>query len=281
MKPPFPYYGSKARLASWIASLMPEHRVYVEPFAGSAAVLLAKRPVAHEIVNDIDGNVVTFWRVLRDRQQDLTDALERTPYARDEYAAAELAGDLDDLERARRFFVRCTQSFNAGGPGRPVGWSIPEVRTKAAGGTNRPALRFVNAVDRLAAVASRLRQVVVEHRDALDVIGAYDVPDAVLYVDPPYLADTRACVDDYAFDAHAPEEHRALAEVLRGCAGTVLLSGYASPLYAELYPGWHRVEREVQRPTSNGRGAAAARATEVIWANRPLTHAPTLFEVAS
>jgi DNA adenine methylase len=277
VRPPFPYYGSKARLAPWIVSLMPQHRVYVEPFAGSAAVLLAKRPSSHEVLNDIDGNVVTFFRVLRDREAELARALKLTPYARDEYRSAVLDEPLDDVERARRFFVRCIQSFNAGGPGSAVGWSIPEVRAKAAGGTNRPALRFANAVDHLAAVAARLRQAVIEHRDALDVIRTYDVPDAVLYVDPPYLAGTRASAGDYAHDTSAPDEHRDLAAVLNMCAGTVLLSGYESPLYVDLYPGWHRAERRVQRPTANGHGHGA-HAVEVLWSNRPLDVQPSLLD---
>jgi DNA adenine methylase len=280
VKPPFPYYGSKARIAPWIVSLMPAHRVYVEPFAGSAAVLLAKRPVHHEILNDIDGNVVTFFRALRNRERDLIRALELTPYARDEYAAAVLDDDVDDIERARRFFVRCLQSFNAGGPGRAVGWSIPEIRAKSRGGTNRPALRFTNSVTHLAAVASRLRDAVVEQRHAHEVIAAYDVPDGVLYVDPPYLDATRATTGDYAHDAGGTADHASLAEVLGECAGTVLLSGYDSPLYGDLYPGWHRAEVRVQRPTSNQRGRTS-HAVEVIWSNRPIRSQGDLFEVPS
>jgi site-specific DNA-adenine methylase len=86
--------------------------VYVEPFFGSGAVLFAKAPAVHEVVNDLDGNVVCFFRVLRDRPEELARACCLTPYARDEFRAALLSGDdLDELERARRFFVRLTQGF--------------------------------------------------------------------------------------------------------------------------------------------------------------------------
>src|SRR4051794_15717834 len=71
LKPPIPYFGGKARIAPWIVSLMPPHRVYVEPFAGSAAVLFAKARATHEILNDVDGEVVNFFRVLRERPEDL------------------------------------------------------------------------------------------------------------------------------------------------------------------------------------------------------------------
>ncbi|WP_131802248.1 DNA adenine methylase, partial [Parafrankia soli] len=125
MKPPFPFYGGKGRLAPWIASLLRPHQLYLEPFAGSAAVLFAKEPARHEVINDRDGGVVTFFRVLRDRPDELVRACQLSPYAREEYRAADLTADVDDLERARRVFVRATQGFNANGlsRGRPGSWS--------------------------------------------------------------------------------------------------------------------------------------------------------------
>lgn len=92
MRPPFPYYGAKVRLARWIASMLPPHRMYVEPFSGSGAVLFAKTPSAHEVLADIDGNIVNFFRVLRDRQAELERVCRLTPYAREEYRAAEPEG---------------------------------------------------------------------------------------------------------------------------------------------------------------------------------------------
>lgn len=274
MKPPFPYYGSKGRLAGWITDLMPAHRVYIEPFAGSAAVLFAKRPAAIEIINDLDGNIVNFFRTLREREADLVRALTYTPYARDEYAAADLDADgLGDVERARRFLVRCAQGHNAAGSGSRAGWSNGIRRNQSQAAT------VVNLVDRLPGVAERLRRVVVEHRDAVDCVTAYDCPDAVFYVDPPYLADTRATNGEYRLDTSSVEDHRRLAAALNAVAGTVLLSGYPSPLYDDLYAGWWRAERSVHRPSTNQRGrSGAVRATEVLWSNRPLDAVPSLFD---
>jgi len=117
LRPPFPYYGAKGRLASQIVDLLPRHRVYVEPFAGSAAVLFAKPAAPVEVVNDLDRNVVTFFRVLRDTPDELIRALRFTPYARDEFAAADLAEDgITDLERARRFFVERRRATTLPGP---------------------------------------------------------------------------------------------------------------------------------------------------------------------
>ncbi|MGW0012558.1 DNA adenine methylase [Streptomyces tendae] len=283
MRPPFPYYGAKARLAPWIVGHMPlEHRVYVEPFAGSAAVLFARpRPAAHEILNDLDGNVVTFFRALRDREQELVRALTLTPYSREEYRAADLeaSSNLDDLERARRFFVRTTQSFNACGAaaGKRASWSNGMRRGSSQ------ATTVADLVDRLYYVAARLRKVVLENRRAADVIALYDDPDVVMYCDPPYLDSTRTGLrahrqGDYAHDTNTEADHRELAKVLHGCRSAVLLSGYASPLYDELYGDWDRVEVTVQRPTTNRRGHTGTAGVEVVWSNRPLARQAELFE---
>jgi DNA adenine methylase len=274
VKPPFPYYGSKGRLAPWIASLLPEHRVYVEPFAGSTAVLLAKRAAAVEIINDLDDNVVTFMRVLRDREEALLRVLRYTPYARSEYAAADLAvTELDDVERARRFLVRCTQGHNAAGSGSRAGWSNGIRRNQSQAGT------VVNLVDRLPSVAARLRQVVVEHRPAVDCIAAYDSPDAAYYIDPPYLDSVRTKDGDYRLDACTEADHRKLADALHGCAGTVLLSGYDSPLYDDLYGDWWQVRQTVTKPSSNRRGIEGSDAVEVVWSNRPISAQESLFDL--
>jgi DNA adenine methylase len=258
-----------------------EHRVYVEPFAGSAAVLFARpRPAAHEVLNDLDGNVVTFFRVLRDREAELVRALTLTPYSREEYRAADLDADLGDIERARRFFVRTTQSFNAAGAAasRRASWSNGMRRGSSQ------ATSVADVVDRLHHAAARLRRVVVENRPAADVIRAYDAPDAVMYCDPPYLDSTRtglqaASAGDYSHDTCTEADHRQLAEVLQGCRSAVLLSGYPSPLYDELYGDWYRVEVSVQRAASNRRGSTGSAGVEVVWSNRPLSRQGALFEV--
>jgi DNA adenine methylase len=277
MRPPFPYYGAKGRLAGQIVDLIPRHRVYVEPFAGSAAVLFAKAPAPVEVVNDLDRNVTTFFRVLRDTPDALIRSLRLTPYARDEFAAADLGEEgLADLERARRFFVRTTQGHNAAGSGGRAGWSNG-IRARH---TDATATR--NLVERLDQVADRLRTVVVDNRDAADVIAAHDAPDAVFYLDPPYLSGTRQCDRDYAHEAGSDEFHRGLAKVLHSVQGLVLLSGYPSPLYDELYAGWDRLETAVHRAATNSRGRTdVPRGTEVVWSNRPLSRQVSLFEGAS
>lgn len=272
MRPPFAYYGGKSRLAPWIASLMPAHRVYVEPFAGSAAVLFAKPPATHEIINDADGDVVNFLRCLRDRPGDLEAACRLTPYARDEYAAADLSEPtLDELERARRWWVRSSQSFGKMAK-VGTGWS-----TSIERGSNN-ARSVWNRIGVFAAAAGRLGTVVIENQDALEVIARYASADGVIYCDPPYLGATRSSIaggrrpgGDYVVEFHTEAQHRQLAEVLHATPATVLLSGYPSALYDEdLYADWWRIARRVLRRSSNGRTSANVHVTEVVWSNRYL-----------
>jgi DNA adenine methylase len=268
------YFGGKGRMAPWIASLLPPHRVYVEPFCGSAAVLFAKPPSTHEVINDRDGDVVNFLRVLRDRPEDLERVCRLTPYGRDEYELADLyAEDLDDLERARRWWVRSSQSFGQMAK-VGTGWSTSIQR----GSDN--ARSAWNRIERFVPAAMRLGCVTIENRDALDIIASYDDVAGAIYCDPPYLGTTRSSFrdengwsrrpkGDYAVEFHTEDDHRALAEVLGVARATVLISGYPSDLYEKLYDGWCRTERQVLC-RSNGRTGQNYHRTEVLWSNRDL-----------
>lgn len=277
MKPVFAYYGGKTRFAPWIASLLPTHRVYVEPFAGSAAVLLAKAPVRHEVLNDLDGQVVNFYRVLRERCEDLELAVSLTPYSREEYALADFdEPGIDDLERARRWWVRSTQGFGQSAT-KATGWSISTQQ-------NSPRMhQITNRMPRFAAVAERLRHVFIENQPALDIIERHaSTSDACLYLDPPYLASTRTAPNCYRHEMGDDDSHRALAASVEDAKAHVVVSGYASPLYDEdLFAGWHRVERQVVRRAGNGRTRRLDNAVEVLWSNRPLADAADLFGDAS
>lgn len=265
LRPPFPYYGGKAHLAATIVDLLGAHRVYAEPYAGSAAVLLAKPTARHETINDLDGSVVAFYRTLRDRPGDLIRALELTPYARDEYAAAADDPALDDLERARRFYVRTSQSHNASG-NAGAGWSAPSPsRSQSRVGT------WVSLIDnRLAAIADRLRRVAIDNTDAIAILDRVDAPDAAVYLDPPYLDETRVTLGNGSYrhdDAAAAGHHRDLIARARAFTGTVVLSGYPSPLYDAELEDWQRIALARHKPSANGGGGERRTAVEVLWVN--------------
>lgn len=268
MKPPFAYFGGKSRLAGMIADLMPPHRVYLEPFAGSLAVLFAKTPTPVEIVNDADDALVTFFRVLRDQPEDLERACRLTPYSRSEFDAADDFDCDDDLEVARRFWVRIRQSF-AHTARAKSGWSISTARSQS------PSNATAAMVNRFAACAERLHGVMVENRDAVDVIQRCGTIDSVIYADPPYIASTRRGGEngksrDYRCDMGGVQDHERLAAALHDTPATVLLSGYRSDLYDALYAGWDRLDIDVRVGTTNLKKVSDVRAVESVWSNRPI-----------
>lgn len=266
LRPPFAYYGGKTRLAGQIAAALPEHGHYVEPFAGSLAVLLAKAPSRMETVSDLDGALVNFWRVLRDQPKDLARMCALTPHSRAEWEDCADLDAGDELEQARRVWVRLSQ----GRSGRfyRAGWR--HYVDPGNVGTAFPSY-LDGYIDRIAAVAERLHHVSLECRPALELIERYGTHrNVLLYVDPPYLGSTRANDRSYRHELLGDDEHRQLAEALHACRATVLLSGYPSDLYDnELYPDWHR--QTFTTGTGQGPdGSGWSNRTEVLWSNRPL-----------
>jgi len=274
MKPPLPYFGGKTTLAPLIAALLPDHRHYVEPFAGSLAVLLAKPPSPHETVNDLDAALMTFWRVLRDQPEDLQRVCALTPHSRAEQQAAyQLPDGVGDLEVARRVWVQLTQG--RAGTRRRTGWRHYVAPHRSS--TSLPGY-LDGYIARIAAAAERLHRVSLESMPALDLIGKYGAhPDVLLYVDPPYLGATRGrSWDGYPHEMRTEAQHRQLAQALHTAGAAVVLSGYPSDLYdRQLYPDWRRIAM----PASTGQGGTWANRTEVLWSNRSLQTQADLFDV--
>jgi len=260
--PPVGYFGAKVRIAPRIAALLPAHGHYVEPFAGSLSVLLAKPPSTMETVNDLDGDLMTFWRVLRDRPADLQTACALTPHSRAEHQAAYAPAD-DELEQARRVWVLLTQ-----GRARimkSTGWRH---HADPAGSDLSMPGYLRGYVARIAPAAERLARVSLECRPALEVIAAYGRhPGTLIYADPPYPASTRPnSPSTYRHEMTGDTAHTELAAALQACRGPVVISGYPCPLYDDLYAGWHR--HEIRAYSGYGTGDKAR--TEVLWSNRPL-----------
>jgi len=262
VKAPFTYYGGKMSMAPRIVDLMPAHRVYIEPYLGSGAVFFAKPPATVEIVNDVDDAIVAFFRALRDTPDELERVCRLSPYARAEFdTCADLTSDMTDLERARRFWVRVNQSFAKTARAR-TGWSVTTARTQST------ANSVLGRLGRLEAAAARLMAVCVEHCDAADLVDRMATPDTLIYADPPYLATTRSAgANDYRSDMGTEDDHRRLAKALHATEASVILSGYPSPLYDELYGDWNVVDTPVLVHSSNATTAARAARTERLWLN--------------
>lgn len=274
-RPLLRWHGGKWMLAPWVLQHCPEHRIYVEPFGGAGSVLMRKPRAYAEVWNDLDGEVVNLFRILRsDNAERLVEELRLTPFSRDEFEAA-YAPTSDAMERARRLVIRSFMGFGSNSHSRSTGFRSNSNRS----GTT-PAHDWSNYPDALCQVIERLRGVVIENRDAKVVMAAHDAVTTLHYVDPPYVLATRSDPSkDYAHEM-SEDDHAALLVFLRGLAGMVVLSGYPFPLYDELLPEWRRVEREA---LADG----AKKRTEVLWINPAACDAiaakapPTLFGEAA
>lgn len=254
-RPVLRYHGGKWRLAPWIIQHFPPHRVYVEPFGGAASVLMRKPRSYAEVYNDLDGEIVNLFRVLRsDRADELVRLLRLTPFARAEFVLSYEPDD-DPVEQARRTVVRSFMGFGSNAHNQATGFRANSNRSHTT-----PAHDWRNYPDAMETMVERLRGVTIEHRDAREVIAQHDSPETLHYVDPPYPFGTRNRGPDYAHEM-SDDDHRALADVLRRAQGMVVLSGYACDLYdVELYPDWQRVEKAA---LTDG----ARKRTEVLWLN--------------
>jgi len=237
-RPAVRWYGGKWNLAAWIIDFFPDHLNYLEPCFGAGSVLFQKPRSRLETVNDLDGDVTNFFRVLRDQRGELIKRIELTPWARLEYEES-LTPCQNEMERARRFWARCWMSINGTGEGG----SGFRVTTEAKWDpTFKPG-----EASYLYDVSDRWMGVQIETRDALEFIKNYDNEDTLIYFDPPYLPQTRTKAGQYRIEQNR-QFHINAASVLLSAAGFVIVSGYASPLYADLYEahGWQRHDVEAQ-----------------------------------
>lgn len=248
------YHGGKWRLAPWILSYFPTHRCYVEPFGGGGSVLLRKPRSHAEVYNDLDGEIVNLFRVARDHGEDLRRYLELTPFSRDEFILS-YEPSADPIEQARRTIVRAFMGFGSNSHNKATGFRSNSDRS----GTT-PAQDWRHYPGEFGAIIARLQGVVIENRDAFEVIKIHDGPSTLHYIDPPYVAETRDAGKDYRFEM-TDADHVALAKILHEVNGAVIISGYPSALYDDLYKGWIRAERAA---LADG----AAPRTEVLWMNR-------------
>lgn len=250
-RPALRYFGGKWLLSEWVIGHLPPHVCYVEPFMGGGSVLLRKPRVPHEVMNDLDGDVVNFFRVLRDRPDDIARAVALTPFSRAElHLAYETAPD--ELERARRLFVRSWQG--RGGP--RTQWRSGWRYTKSI--QSDDGYRVAD-VENLLAVAERLSGVQLECEDAMSIVRRFDTPETMFYCDPPYLVSVRG--GRWASKAYQHEttdaDHVRFAECLRAVKGMVVVSGYDSPLYEDLFAGWGTVRRAARKDVGE--------AIETLW----------------
>ncbi|MBU1229538.1 MAG: DNA adenine methylase [Proteobacteria bacterium] len=254
-RPVLRYHGGKWKLAPWIISHFPAHRAYVEPFGGGASVLLRKPRVPTEVWNDLDGELVHLFKVLRDPSS--VEALSRscalTPFAREEFDLSYEETE-DQVERARRFIVR---SFFGYGSKACISHAKNGFRCLRTG-ENSPAVDWSRYPEALQAAARRMLGVVIEHKPALDIIRRFDRQDTLFYLDPPYVQGLRNLEQGIYRHEMTDDEHRELAASLLEIKGMAVVSGYRCALYDELYSGWRRLDCRAYADKASPR-------TESLW----------------
>ena len=251
MKSILKYPGAKNRLAPWILSYIPEHDVYLEPFAGSLAILLNKERSHIETVNDLDEEIVNFFMVVRDQREKLQQSISLTPFSRKEYSIA-YEPTSDPVEKARRFAIKCWMGFGCG--------NLYQNGFKSGQQTHspNPAKAWCELPETLVYAAERLKGVQIECLPAVELIKRYDTKDVFIYADPPYLHSTRK---NYLYRCEMKDsEHEELLNVLKKHPGKVLLSGYDNDLYNDMLHEWIKVQKD----TCAERGI---KRTETLWMN--------------
>lgn len=258
-RPALRYFGGKWRLAPWIIAQFPEHRIYCEAFGGGASVLLQKPRAYGEIYNDLDGEVVNVFRVLQRHHRRFKRLMEATPFARDEM---ELAYDSvkDPVERARRTIIRSFMGFGSDSVTR-------DCRTGFRSNSNRsgttPAHDWATWPEQVDAFHARLTGVVIENRDASEVMASQDSTETLHYVDPPYVWATRSGRDGHGYRHEmSDDQHHTLVKFLSNLKGYVILSGYDNPIYSAL--AWD--SKKAAAKTFH-KGNVGAPRTEILWLN--------------
>lgn len=248
------YPGSKWRVANQIINRMPEHHSYVEPYFGSGAVLFNKARSAIETINDLDGNVVNLFEVIRKEPERLARAVYFTPYAREVYERAFKENPEDSFEKALNFYIRLNMGHGFRTTGEKVGWKN-DVQGRERAYCSQD---WVKLPDKILFAAERLRGVQIENRPAVDVIKRFNYENVLIYCDPPYVLNTRHG-KQYRFEMSDKDHEELLNTILRH-KGYVIISGYDSDMYNYALKKWYRIE--FKSHNQNGREV-----TEVVWFN--------------
>lgn len=263
----FGWYGGKFSHLDWLLPLLPSCHHYCEPFGGSAAVLINRLPSPVETYNDMDGEVVNFFRVLRESKDELLYQIGMTPFSREEFLMAIRTNGngkyLPDVERARRFYVLARQVRTGLAQTASAGRWANCLNTSRAGMAGAVS-RWLGSVAGMEFIASRLLRVQIENDAALNVIRRYDSKETLFYCDPPYPHESRGDSKAYSYEMK-DKEHVELSKTLHSVKGKVAISGYDCELMQKLYKDWH-IHREKPKKAMS----IKKERQEVLWTNYKL-----------
>ena len=258
----FGWYGGKFSHLDWLLPLLSPSHHYCEPFAGSAAVLLNKNPSPVETYNDIDGEVVNFFKILRDNSEELTRLISLTPFSREELylAVTSFPENISDIEKARRFYIKARQTRTGLAQTSSLGRWANCIETSRSGMSGAVS-RWLGGIQDLEEISKRLLRVQIENRPALDIIRLYDSKNTLFYCDPPYVHSTRGDKKAYCFEM-VNDDHVALAKVLNAIGAKAAISGYRCDLMDNLYKDWRRYDAPFKTSHSTKQ-----KRQESVWMN--------------
>lgn len=231
---PFKWVGGKSRLRKYIIDLLPIHTCYVEPFCGAAWVLFGKKASDVEVINDIDHNLINFFRVVKEKPDELIASFEWELVARAEFErlAALDPATLTDVQLAHRFYYLIM-----------AGWggelNYPRFQTSISDGGH--GNRLIGALktlrSRIEPVHERLKTVIIENLDWNQCIDRYDRSGTVMYIDPPYPKNKV----NYAHNMRDWADHYKIAERLSETQCKWILSSYDSQEVRDLFRNFNIV----------------------------------------
>jgi DNA adenine methylase len=258
-RPILRYHGSKFLLADWIISFFPDHKLYCEPYGGTASVLLKKSRSTSEVYNDLNDEIVNLFRVCRDHPKEIISALYLTPFSRDEFNLSYHPTD-DPVERARRTVIRSFMGFGGGVQSSKVGFKSNSIKT------HTPApVTWATYPDELKLIIDRMRGVMIENRNGLEVIDGHDSKETLFYLDPPYMKDTRYLGKKTKIYAHEMEDfqHEELLKHIRKIKGMTVISGYDTEVYNDILFDWRK--ESIATVADAGTNIKNMDRTEVLW----------------
>lgn len=246
MKTLLKYPGAKNRLAPWIVSHIPQHKVYCEPFLGSGAVFLNKERAYNEILNDIDDDIYNFFKIVREQSEEFSRLIDATPYSRIEYSNAFNDEPISKLEKARRFAVKCWQGFGCGntyktGYRRGIGDTSPN-----------PAKAWAKLPEAIQFAAERLKNAQIEQVDALKLIRDMHGESTFIYIDPPYMKETRKKKNQYNHEM-TDEQHVKLLQIVKESDCKIMISAYENELYNNTLVDWRKEHKSTTAECSRRR----------------------------
>jgi DNA adenine methylase len=259
----FNYFGSKFSYIENLYKYFPIHEHFVDVCGGSMVVTLNKPKSKIDTYNDINSDIVNFFKVLRSDPEKLIQLLHFTPTSREEFNESWNMDEYSDIERARRFYVRARQSFfGMGAQNKNKGWHLAV--TSSRSNVSESVSKWINGIDKLWFIIDRLREIQIEHTDFRDIIKKIDFKKAFFYFDPPYPTDCRGSENDYKYE-FTLKDHEDAANLLHSIEGMAMVSGYDSPTMQNLYGDWEMIKF----PSKNN-NLRHKRVQECIWINYPI-----------